>query len=77
MSNNILKINRSKSGEDFQKHAKKYVINMCKDVRTLHITNTKSCPHSKFLYEYIDANRVEDFKIGEDYYKKCKRCFPL
>ena len=73
-------IKKAKSGEDFRLNAKKYVVNMEKNIKTLHIKCTPKCYPSKFLYTYIDfdkENEVEEYFIKNNKaYRKCEICFP-
>ena len=47
-------IKHSKSGKDFQKESKQFIVNMTSQKKKLHIKNTIKCDESKFAYDYID-----------------------
>lgn len=67
----ILKIARN--GEDFQRDAKKYVINMLSNARTLHIKN--GCYHAQCCCKYYDFDTFEEAVDSGAEFFKCKRCF--
>ena len=69
-------VKKSACGAEFQNNAKKFVINMVRgSERTLHIKNTKCCPWSEFLHEYVDFDTEEEAKASGIDYVKCQNCF--
>ena len=70
----------SANGDDFRNNAKEFVVNMTSHKKKLHILNNKSCYDSKFMYDYLDFNSVDEankfFKKYEKECSKCDRCFP-
>lgn len=67
---------KSANGAEFQDSAKMFVVNMVRGSKqTLHIKNTKCCPWSGFLHEYVDFDTEKEAKESGTSYKKCKRCF--
>ena len=61
----------------FKECNKKYVLNMCGKRRMLHIKDTKRCYSSKFLWEYVGFNTIEEVKAEMgDNFSYCGHCFP-
>lgn len=55
--------------------AKKYIINICKNVRTLHLNET-TCYHMSHLFEFESFDTEEQvYKKFNGNYKKCQICF--
>ena len=66
----------SQSVKDFQRDAKKYVINMLRgSSRTLHIKN--GCYWGERIHEYIDFDTLEEAESCGVRYEKCKNCFKI
>ena len=64
----------SQSMDDFQKDAKKYVINMMRgSARTLHIKN--GCYQGARIHKYVDFDTLEEVKSCGIKYIECKDCF--
>lgn len=63
----------SNGKDDFQKHAKKYVINMFKNQKTIHIKN--GCKDSQCIYEYADFNTLKEIKDIPLTFRYCEKCF--
>ena len=61
------------NGEEFQRDAKKYVINMLSNARTLHIKN--GCYHAQCCCKYYDFDTFEEEVNSGAEFLKCKRCF--
>ena len=58
-----------------KKDAKKYIINVCKNIRTLH-KNETNCYAMKTLHEYESFDTEEQVHIKYNgNYRKCKICF--
>lgn len=65
---------------DYQKDAKKYVLNMLKVSKkggkwTLHIKKTKSCYWSNNFSRYADFDTYEEVERCGEPFRKCKNCF--
>lgn len=50
------------NAEEYQKDAKKYVINMGSSKKRLHIKNNPTCPYSHKLTEYVSCDTLEEVK---------------
>lgn len=67
--------------EEFEKKTKKYFVNMYENARTLHVTNNKSCPHSKFAYSFLTFSTMDEVLEFERKnknatpFRRCGRCF--
>ena len=65
----------------FDEKKKKYHVNMSGNVRTLHITDYKSCPHSKNAFKFIPFESMEEIQEYERVncnatpFKRCGNCF--
>ena len=58
-----------------KKNAKMYLVNTCRNVRTLHKNHT-ACYAMKTLYEFESFDTEEEaFEAFKGNYKKCKNCF--
>ena len=58
-----------------KENTKKYIINICKNVRTLHMNET-NCYHMSLLYKFESFDTEEQvFNKYNGNYKKCKMCF--
>lgn len=56
-------------------NAKKYIINTCKNIRTLHMNET-NCYHMSRLCEFESFDTEEQVcKQFDGNYRKCKICF--
>lgn len=62
--------------EEYQKDAKKYVINMDGGKKKLHIKNNPSCWHSNRLTEYVSFDTLEEVNELPFSVHKCDKCFP-
>ena len=62
------------TGGEYQKDAKKYVVNMCSGKKMLHIKN--GCRYSKCLYEYISYDMLEEIDNLPIEVSRCELCFP-
>jgi hypothetical protein len=67
-------VKKAKNGEDFLSNAKLYVANMEGNKKTLHIK--ARCPHSKFLYSYVDFDTLQEAESFKPVLSKCEKCFP-
>ena len=55
--------------------AKKYIVNICHNVRTLHMNETNCC-HIEHLREYQSFETEKEALVEfNGNYKKCKICF--
>lgn len=63
-------------GKVFLTHAKPFVVNMEHNKKMLHIKNCPRCPHSKFLYKYLDFETLEEAESFPLVFSKCQLCFP-
>ena len=63
----------AENGEDFQKNAKQYVINMLSNARTLHIKG--SCRYARYFAKYYDFDTLEAAESSDVEFLKCKLCF--
>lgn len=66
---------KASCGEEYQKMAKEYVVNMVGNRKMLHKKNR--CYHSKFLYEYLDFDSFEEAETMFPKVAICQKCFPL
>ena len=63
----------AENGEDFQKNAKQYVVNMLSNARTLHKKN--GCYYARYLTKYYDFETLKDAEGSGIECLKCKKCF--
>lgn len=70
-----VEIKTARCGKDFMATAKKYVANMEKNKKMLHIKGYKKCSWSKFLESYIDFDTLEEAEAFSPRISKCQRCF--
>ncbi len=67
--------------KEFDQKAKEFFVNMQGNVRTLHKTNNKSCPHSKCAYSFLTFSTIEEVVAYEKKhmdatpFKRCGNCF--
>ncbi len=71
-----MEIKIAHSKKEFDTNAKEYVMNMTKNIRTLHKKNNPNCYYSKCFYEYVDFDNLEEVKKFPKTYRKCENCFP-
>ena len=58
-----------------KENSKKYIINICKNMRTLHLNET-NCYHMAYLLEFESFDTEEEVsKKFNGNYRKCKICF--
>lgn len=68
-----MQLKKAKCGKDFQENSKKFVANMHQNKKMLHKKNC--CKDSKFMYEYVDFDNLEDAKNFEPRLSFCQICF--
>lgn len=67
--------------KEFDEKVDKYFVNMLGNRRTLHITNSSNCPHSKCADSFIPFSTMEDVLKYEAIHKnatpfhRCGNCF--
>lgn len=71
-----MKIKTANCGEEFANDAKSFVVNMYRNKKMLHIKNCPRCRHSKFLYQYLDFDTIEEAETFPLVFSKCQLCFP-
>jgi hypothetical protein len=69
-----MNVKKAKNGEDFLNNAKFYVANMEGNKKTLH--KKAGCPHSRFLYTYVDFDTLQEAESFTPVLSKCEKCFP-
>ncbi len=69
----MLKLKYATNGAQFQKEAKKYVINMLGNKQKLHKKNC--CQYSKCYDKYYDFDTLEEVNKCGIEFTKCKLCF--
>ena len=70
---NTKEIKKAKSGSDFQKNASEYVANMYENKKMLHKKNC--CKDSKFMYEYLNFDSLDEARTFEPRLSFCQKCF--
>ena len=63
----------AKTGEEFRHDAKRYVINMLSDARTLHIKG--GCYYARHFSKYYDFDTLEEAENSGVEHRKCRNCF--
>ena len=61
------------NGAQFQRNAKKYVINMLGKKRKLHKKN--GCYYAKCFSEYYDFDSFEEARASGLEFTQCRKCF--
>ncbi|MGN8921153.1 hypothetical protein ACTNB0_08700 [Lachnospiraceae bacterium HCP28S3_F9] len=62
------------TGGEYQEHAKEYVVNMCRNRKMVHKKN--GCYQSKYLFESISFESLEEVKKLPFKVNYCELCFP-
>ena len=66
---------------EFDRYTKKYFVNMCKNIRTLHITNNSKCHYSDFAIKFIPFSSLEEvaeYEVAHSDatpFRRCGNCF--
>lgn len=63
----------TKDCKDYKQNAKKYVINMISEARTLH--KKDGCQYSHYLSKYCDFDTLEEVELSGIDFQKCRFCF--
>ena len=69
----MLKLKYAVNGMQFQKEAKKYVINMLGNKRKLHIKN--GCQFSEYYIKYYDFDSLDEISASGLEFTHCELCF--